>query len=110
MIMIIIVKQFNMMKIITTPMKVTTINTRMTVGMLTISMKMIITIILKLKVTVIGTSMIVTSTAMKTIIITRNSIMTIMVTGRSRVTKEIVQPPMIITQAYSCPSYKLQYG
>ena len=107
--MIIRVKQFTMMKIITTPMKVTTINTRMTAGMLTTGMKMVITVIPTLKVTIIGTSMIVTSTVMKTTIITRNSIMTIMVTGRSMVTKEIVQPPMIITQAYSCPSYKLQY-
>ena len=107
--MIIMVKQFTMMKIITTPMKVTTINTRMTAGMLTTRMKMVITVIPTLKVTIIGTSMIVTGTAMKTIIITRNSIMRIMVTGRSMVTKEIVQPLMIITQAYSCPSYKLQY-
>ncbi len=44
--MIIMVKQFNMLKIITTPTKVTTINTRMTVATLTTRMKMVITVIL----------------------------------------------------------------
>ena len=64
MIMTIMVNLFTTMKIMTTPIKVTTIITLMKVGILTTRMKMVIIIIPMLKVTTTGTTMMATSIIM----------------------------------------------